>query len=176
MPKSMPDTLTWAEFLLPLPSGEAVEGDADKLQDAPSQDEQVPDKVHILPLGLVEHDPCRVGYAASRQEGQAQGRQGGDNGPHGQDHQPAHQGVKGQRDLVETLEVDGVEDDAHHRQGGVGQKQHPAGAAPHHQQGHGHVGPQDQDENGAVVHDPQGPLYLRVPDAVVDRRGGIQQD
>ena len=50
----MPDTLTWAEFLLPLPSGEAVEGDADKLQDAPSQDEQVPDKVHILPLGLVE--------------------------------------------------------------------------------------------------------------------------
>ena len=41
----------------------AVQRNAEKLQNAPRQHKQVPDKVHILSLGFVEDDPGGIGLA-----------------------------------------------------------------------------------------------------------------
>lgn len=144
---------------------------------AAADHKQVPDGVHVGDaVRQVEGDTRGVDNASG--DGQVQGgfTQVAHQCRGGKYDQPAHRQIDTHSGQFEAVPEDDLQYHAGDGQGPDHREQCPARGAPHIDQQEGCVSARYQQEDGAMVQGfEQGPEF-RVPGAVVERRGQVQED
>ena len=147
------------------------------MEHAAGQHETMPDRVVIgQPLPDVENDAQRVRQPTQQQQPQTARRNAAQHRLGGDHHRPAHAHVQGYGNEGRAPSAHDAQHDADQRQSPDDAEQRPApGSAQIHQQKRG-VSAGDQNKNRRMVECPQYRLDAGQRDAVVQGRGGVEQD